>query len=357
MAVRSAKTVGFVNRRRTVLRGVRIWVMRTTIMHHRRLAALLAFAASAGACSSSPSGAPAPSASASAAAAQTAPNASTTGSADKSDEVRPNYPRTKDPPDPLAQSFCAAVQEVPAKRKAECCKGTADVEYATECSRVLSFALREKAVTLKQSEVDACRAAVEAATQGCDWGDLRLKTPDACLDVIHGALKEGARCRSSFECVDGLTCRGVGPTDLGVCGAPAKPGGACARPTDPLAAWTAQTKAVKHPTCDGACIRGRCLEVVPLGGACKSSLECGDKLCVDDKCSDAKLPHAGEACLGAYCAADARCVDRKCVASVKVGDACKDDRDCGSQTCGDKHVCEPACRSAVDKLRHVQQHK
>ncbi len=314
-------------------------------MHHRRLAALLTLAVGASACSSSPSSSPAASASASATPAETASSAPAS-SGDKNDEVRPNYPRTKDPPDPLAASFCAAVQELPAKRKAECCKGTADLEYAAECTRVLSYAIREKAVTLAQPEIDACRAAVDAATQGCDWGDLRLATPDACLSILHGTIKEGARCRSSFECVDGLACKGVGPTDLGVCAPPVKPGSGCGLATDPLGAWTGQTTArTKHTSCDGACIRGRCVEAQPVGGACKSSLECGTgKLCVDGKCSDAKLPVAGEACLEAYCAPGARCADKKCEALRKIGEACKDDRDCGSQTCGDGHVCEAACR-------------
>src|SRR5687768_5167046 len=66
---------------------------------------------------------------------------------EESDDVRPVYPVDDQPPVPLAVRLCTAIHELPAKRKAECCKGPAAPTLSSECARTLSSALRAKSVT------------------------------------------------------------------------------------------------------------------------------------------------------------------------------------------------------------------
>lgn len=284
----------------------------------------VSFAACSGGSGSSPSA----SASASASAVAPAPQASDNEREASSPE--PVYPRTNDPPDPLAERFCDAIHSLPAKRKAECCKSELGFTIAGECVRTLSYALRSGAISLGAAEVDKCAEAVAKAYEGCDWvTPLAAPLPPACVGVLKGTVKEGAKCRSSMECEDGLTCHGVAASDTGRCGKP-RVAGACGRGIDTLASHTRQTDSERrHPECAGHCNGRRCDADVPLGGECKLSLECGpDRLCIDKKCSSAALPEAGKPCLQGACGGATRCIGGQCVAPKKSGEPCADDVEC-----------------------------
>jgi hypothetical protein len=212
------------------------------------------------------------------------------------DEVRPVYPVTADPPDPLATRLCEALHALPAKRKAACCGGAPGFHLAGECARTLSFALRSKAVTLGPEDVDRCVDAIERSLQGCDWvTPLSAPPPAACEGIVRGELAAGARCRSSLECRDGLRCMGAGPTDAGRC-VPPPARGACGASVDALAASTRQTRSeLAHPECAGHCEQRMCAADVPRGGACVSHVECGrGRRCASGKCSDAPPPRADQ---------------------------------------------------------------
>ncbi|HVY44546.1 MAG TPA: hypothetical protein VHB21_01655, partial [Minicystis sp.] len=273
-----------------------------TTMPARRAAALFVAAACVKllGCSSSQKGAaPAASASASAGPAASSAGALDPTDRDTSDEVRPNYPITHDPPDPLAEKLCEALYKVPNDRRAACCNGVRQPDFTHECARVLSYALKVKAVTVAEADVAACRAAVDKQHEGCDWvTPLPQGSPEACEDVVKGTLHEKAKCRSTLECSGALTCVGVGPTTLGTCEKPAKVGAFCGTGVDPLASLVGARGYEKaHPPCDGVCYRNRCVAPREVGAACKSAVECGPgRHCLDEKCSDKPLPAVGQPC-------------------------------------------------------------
>src|SRR5262249_2382350 len=144
-----------------------------------------------------------------------------------------------------------ALYEVPNERRAACCDGRRLPSFAGECARVLSFAVKSKAVTVSEAGIDGCRSAVEKAHEGCDWvTPLPLRTPDACQHLVRGTLAEKPRCRSTLECADGLICAGVSPTTIGVCAKPAKIGAICGTGVDPLASMVlSRTEDDKHAAC------------------------------------------------------------------------------------------------------------
>jgi hypothetical protein len=202
------------------------------------------------------------------------------------------YPVTRDPPHPLAARLCDVLHALPAKRRAACCGGPAGFHPASECARTLSFALRSGAVTLASADVDSCVEAAERSLQGCDWvTSLSPPPPAACEGILKGTLPEGAACRSSLECSEGLRCVGVGPTDMGRC-APPRHRGACGLSVDTLAAHTRQTRFdLAHPECVGHCATRACADDTPLGGACRSHVECGrGRHCAQGRCTDAPSP-------------------------------------------------------------------
>lgn len=242
----------------------------------------------------------------------------------------PVYPRTNDPPDPLAQRLCDAIHTLPARRKAECCKGEPSVTMVDECVRTLSYALRSKAVTLDPAEVDVCAEAAAKAFDGCGWvTPLSAAVPAACAGIVKGAVKEGDHCRSSLECQDGLHCHGVAASDTGRCGKP-REAGSCSRGIDTLASHTRQSGVDRsHPECAGHCNGRRCEPDLPVGAACITSVACGaGRLCLDKKCSDTKLPAAGQKCLQGACGEGARCLSGTCVAPRREGESCADDIEC-----------------------------
>jgi hypothetical protein len=247
------------------------------------------------------------------------------------DEVQPAYPITKDPPDPRAQRLCEALNELPVKRKAECCATAPGFMQTSECTRALSYALKSGAVTVDDAAIAACSEAMARAHEGCGWVGLNLpNAPDACQGILRGTLKEKAECRSSLECEAGLSCLGVGPTTKGTCQKPRAKGFPCGMNVDPLAGYVRQTSyEAAHPDCAGYCGRRRCDDLVPVGGECETSEACGaGKACVQKKCSAAPLPEAGKACLEGVCAKGARCVAGRCVTPKPKGEACESDQEC-----------------------------
>jgi hypothetical protein len=247
------------------------------------------------------------------------------------DEVRPVYPVQAGAPSPLAQRLCEAIQELPAKRRAACCQGTPGVLLTGECVRMLSAALASGAVKVEAPAVDACVQAMEQAHQGCEWvGPEMPPTPAACLGLVRGTLAAGAKCRSSLECVEGLSCHGVGPTDPGVCGAPGGTGQLCAISVDALAAYLRQdTLEEAHPDCQGHCFKRQCADPVPLGGACTLEVQCGPGLhCSEGKCAQGELAGLGQPCVHGGCQEGARCVLGVCATPKPAGAACERDVEC-----------------------------
>lgn len=270
---------------------------------------------------------PSASAPASAAPSASAPAANTSST---DDDVRPVYPKTNDPPDPLAAKLCEALHGVPTKRRATCCGHAPGFSLVSECTRTLSYALREKAVRVETAGVDACVAAMEKVHEGCGWvGPAGARLPAACDGLVRGALDEGKPCRSSLECGDGLRCLGAGPTDMGVCRKPLPTGFPCGISVDTLAALTRQdTYEARHPECSGYCAQRRCNDLVAEGGACKLSVECGaGKVCDEGKCRAGTLPGEGRTCKLA-CAPGLRCDKGTCVGPKEEGAPCERDFEC-----------------------------
>lgn len=328
----------------------------------RLFAALLAAgipAAGAASCGSkAEQGAPGAAGSASASASAAPTSTSSAEASDESDQIRPVYPVTKDPPDPLAQRFCETIHELPANRKAECCKGGYSMRLTNECSRVLSYALRAKAVALDPADVDKCAEAMAKATEGCGWvTPTRVKLPAACDGIIKGTVVEGNVCRASLECLDGLRCLGSSTTDAGTCRKPLGKGGPCSHAVDTLASYTGQASSdLKHPECTGFCARRWCADIAPLGGACAVSLECGPgRYCIDKKCAEGPLPEAGKPCRGGLCAEGIRCVAGQCAPLGKEGEACEHDADCESgcekPKGSPKGKCALKCWPSLDALQ------
>lgn len=243
---------------------------------------------------------------------------------------QPVYPRTNEPPDPLAVRFCAAIHTLPAERKAQCCKSDPSITLADECARTLSFALRSKAISLDPAAVDLCVEASAKAFEGCDWvAPLSALPPSACIGVVKGTLNEGDRCRSSLECTGGLHCHGVAASDTGRCGKPRETG-ACSRGIDTLASHIRDSAVERrHPECAGHCNGKRCEPDLAEGAACTNPIACGEgKTCRDKKCTSAPLPKAGEPCLKGACGEGARCLAGACIAPKKNGEPCADDVEC-----------------------------
>ncbi len=264
------------------------------------------------------------------------------------DEVRSVYSTRAVEPAPLAQRLCAALHEVPARRRAECCGGGAPLLLvAGECVRTLSVALASGAVKLEPAAVEACAHAMEKSHAGCEWvGPEAPPVPGACLGILGGTLAAGARCRSSLECASGLRCLGVGPTDTGVCGAPLQAGQPCAYSVDTLSTYTRQvTLEAAHPECQGHCFGRRCVDNVAPGGACLLSEQCGPgQHCAGGQCAPGAVAGLGQPCVSGGCEEGARCIQGTCATPKPSGAACERDAEClggcvrpdggGQGTCG-----------------------
>jgi hypothetical protein len=258
------------------------------------------------------------------------------------DDEKPVYPITKDPPEPLAQRYCALFYERAETRRKACCPKTTftPVLLTSECVRTLSAALRSKAVTVETTALDACEAQIAVEEKQCDWGG---ELPEQCKGLVKGTIAAGALCRSSLECVDGLQCRGLGTSRAGNCAPPSKVGERCADAPDTLASFVRQDVAATHPVCDGHCFLGACRALAPAGGECKSMLDCQKGThCRANLCTDAPFPTAGQPCGGDACAAGLRCVAGTCTAIVRLGEACSSDDGCRSAFC-EQGKCALSC--------------
>jgi hypothetical protein len=228
------------------------------------------------------------------------------------DKIRPVYPLDAGLPEPLAERLCAALQETPVKRRAACCSTAPGVLVTSECVRMLSAAIHFGALTVAPADVDACVAALDRTFTGCDWvGPNAPQPPAECQGLIHGTLADGAKCRSSLECKDGLRCQGVGPTDTGTCASPRDDGSGCGASVDALATYARQNGyEAQHPECKGFCDRHRCAPAAALGAACRIDVQCGPgHACVGGKCASAvggaRPPPRKPA--GEGCTSDAEC--------------------------------------------------
>lgn len=298
---------------------------------NRRILLLFALSLSS-ACGRCDSEKPAPTAASAVVSAAPAPSESSAPVEGRGgDDVEPVYPKTSGPPDPLAEKLCAALHDVPTKRRAACCSQAVGFSLVSECVRTLSHALRDKSVSLDIAAVDACVSAMNTAHEGCDWvAPANVPLPAACDGILHGTIGDGKRCRSSLECIDGLRCIGVGPTDAGVCRKPLPAGYPCTLAVDSLAAVTIQSSLdVQHPECAGYCKQRRCHDFIALHGACKTSAECGSgRVCLGGSCEEGSLPGEGKPCAKGACGSGLLCEKGSCTVRKPKGAACVNDVEC-----------------------------
>jgi hypothetical protein len=84
-----------------------------------------------------------------------------------------------------------------------------------------------------------------------------------------------------------------------------------------------------HPECEGHCKFRMCQPAIPVGGECKSAIECGpSRRCKEGKCVDGPLPELGAACPDRVCATGARCIDGTCTRGRVEGEPCGSDGEC-----------------------------
>jgi hypothetical protein len=217
---------------------------------------------------------------------QPSPSATDSRSA-VSDDSQPVYPLVTGDPDPVAGGVCAALQDRPRERRAACKGTTPGVSFAGLCTSALTAAMRSGAVRVDPVAAATCGTAIDRALQGCDWvGAVDPPVPLECDGFVRGLRGDGASCRSSLECVEGLRCHGVGPTSVGRCGRPRADGDACGVAVDPLVAYARQDRVdTRHPECTGFCADHRCAARAPRGGACRATVGCSaDDVCVGGHC-------------------------------------------------------------------------
>jgi len=260
------------------------------------------------------------------------------------DQVRPVYGREASTPDPRATRLCDALYALPEQRRAACCGRSPGLAFAAECARNVTAALRGGAVMLDSDKLASCRPAQETALQGCEWvGPAGPPLPEACQGLFTGQLDPGASCRSSLECKRGLRCRGLGPTQAGVCDAPGAPTTACDLGADTLAVYTRQ-ELRDHPECAGVCLRRVCVAPLAEGGACTLNGQCGaDAHCASGRCVAERFAHDGEQCVPGACAPSSFCRGT-CQPRKQAGAPCTTDAEClgacitadagASNTCG-----------------------
>jgi hypothetical protein len=248
----------------------------------------------------------------------------------RDDGVHPVYP-VDVKPDPVAAKLCEALHGMPEKVRSTCCSETPGFTLASECTRVVSGALQFKAVTLALADVDKCVSEIEKVYSGCDWvGSHKIIPPESCEGILKGTLQQGARCRSSVECVEGLRCAGVGPTDAGRCAPAGEDGMPCGGSVDVLERYTRQQDSEKkHPVCTGICDRHRCIPPPAVGAPCQASISCGPgKVCVKAKCAVARVQKLGEPCFDGECDKGLYCIKEKCVGPQPAGADCSTEFEC-----------------------------
>jgi hypothetical protein len=252
--------------------------------------------------------------------------------------------------EPLARRWCEVMHALPAERKGECC-GTTPGSLAEPCTGALGAALRRGALSIDAAALERCAAEASRELEGCGWvGPRPPKPPSACTTLIEGKLESGGSCRSSLECLDGLYCRGATAEGVGVCAAPATPGGRCAAPADNLAAFSGLRDDPRHPECRGLCIKGQCLAFAGAGGACPSSAICGHGLrCIAGRCQEPPRRKIGESCEGhAACDEGTYCSAGRCAPVKGGGETCSLPAECGGLACersrnADTGTCADPC--------------
>ena len=245
-----------------------------------------------------------------------------------SDKISPVYPIDHQPPLPEAERYCDVVLSKLSKKEEECCSFPAFVPLG-ECVRTLSYALRAGAVRIDGAALEACDRAILAQTGSCDWIlGTSVVRPSECLGIIQGTLKEGDRCRSSLECLEGARCLGLGATEAGKCAPPIPDQNRCNVSTDTLASFTGQDDFDRHhPECAGVCNGARCVPAPAIDAHCTSSHECGaTRFCAGGKCESA-LPAHGAPCTD-LCAGTDRCSHGICATPKGEGEECEEDVDC-----------------------------
>ena len=167
------------------------------------------------------------------------------------------YPH--DPPrSARAARLCNAFARLPRERRASCTGQVVGITLERECTRVLSAALASGALSISDDAATSCEDALHSRYADCAFASHTLLAPEpSCSSAWQGRIAAGGVCRSALECAQGLSCRGVGPFDAGVCTAPAPAGSSCGRAIDVLAAYLPHRPA-DHPECAGTCLRGRC---------------------------------------------------------------------------------------------------
>lgn len=253
--------------------------------------------------------------------------------------VDPVFPSGPVSAAPHIERFCRALHEAPARRSAACCGRpaapvTQDGRTASECTRLLGFSAAQGALKLDEGLAQACEAALEAPAEpdACArQGRFAPSPPEVCARAVQGLRVAGAACRSNLECEGSLRCIGAGPTQLGVCGGPRPLGAPCGTAADVLATYARLASTEDdHPECDGVCAMHRCTPILPKGGACASTLQCGPgRACLADRCVDAprELP-LGAACPAGGCAEGLACVEGACAKPKAAGAACANDFEC-----------------------------
>jgi hypothetical protein len=184
-------------------------------------------------------------------------------------------------------------------------------------------------------DVEAARACVAMLTQkqlaSTVEGDTIFLHPP-CDRVVVGSQAEGAACRFSIECKDGLACVGYKIGADGTCTKPPKATEACTlQPFGTII--TESAAALHHPACapSAYCDGTTCQPRVASGKACGTSNACPVGLsCVMGKCGARGA--AGAACgassdcvFGLYCdgaAAGGNGTKGKCAAKRPEGQDC-----------------------------------
>jgi hypothetical protein len=294
---------------------------------------------------------------------QTRPWASSSGAPHELVEddpgIKPVYPPLVGEPDGRAKRYCQALLELPAQRKAQCCRGSAGFTATGECLRTLTHALRSGAITIEAGALDRCVEAAEKSVEGCDWvGPAAPAAPEACRELLRGARDSGAACVSSLECKTGLFCRGLSAAQRGVCAPSGRPDEPCGSGIDGLVAYTRPPDwETSHRECSGYCLGRRCQPAVSLGGACKTNAQCEKgAICSREHCVAGSLPSRGQPCSSGECASGLRCIRGRCEATKPAGEACESDQECNggcvTSDAGKKGRCGMKCSDtrAMDLL-------
>ncbi len=203
------------------------------------------------------------------------------------------------------------------------------------CSTDVAAALSRGRATF---DPDAARSCVEmlrskAMVQSSETDTFFAHSP--CDRVLLGTQAEGAACRFSVECREGLACVGYRSGVDGVCKKPPGAGEACSEQAYGTI-LNASAVALHHPPCArGAwCDRTTCRPRTPAGKTCTRSDACDEGLvCTVGKCAVA-APKGGACSTSQDCSFGLWCDRRggasagKCASKREAGQPCTSNDDC-----------------------------